>query len=452
MTSRHLAATITGVPRVAFGLYELDTETRELWRDGRLIRVAPQAIQVLCTLTAAPGQLVTRDQLRRALWSDDTHVDFERGLNSAMRKLRTALREDADAPRYVQTLPGRGYRFIAPVRLLSRALAEPAIEDQPRTPIWRCAAATCVIALVLWRMVDPYPAVRSVAPDRHEQIWATNHGALAAYREAQAVVGDRVSVLTRSIESLETAVRLDPQFAPAWASLARARATRAMLDGRDDAELRLARIEAQRALEADSHLADAHLAEGQVRLALDNDPAAARVEFRTAAALRGPAAGDHVWVLWALHAQGRYSEALRVVDDALRREPRNATLHGWRGCVLHALRRYDDEIVELERAVSIDEASWQAALHLGLGYSRRRQYGPALAELKRAVELSDAGGLSLSWLGRIAADAGDVATAEWALDRLRTIEQTRRLAPSLAASIEYHLAAQGHKPRARQGA
>jgi hypothetical protein len=107
------------------------------------------------------------------------------------------------------------------------------------------------------------------------------------------------------------------------------------------------------------------------------------------------------------------------------------------------VRRYDDEIVELLEAVSMDKDSWQAALHLGLGYSRRREYALALPALRRAVTLSDGGGIALSWLGRIAADAGDVGTATEALQQLRAAGRARGLAPSLAASIEYHLRARG---------
>jgi tetratricopeptide (TPR) repeat protein len=129
------------------------------------------------------------------------------------------------------------------------------------------------------------------------------------------------------------------------------------------------------------------------------------------------------------------------VDEALSLEPDNALFHAWRGLLLHALRRYDDEIVALQRATSIDDASWLAALQLGLGYSRRGEYDLAIPALKRAVALSDAGGVSLSWLGRIAADAGDSATAADALRQLREAGRVRGLAPSLAESVEHHMAA-----------
>ena len=90
-----------------------------------------------------------------------------------------------------------------------------------------------------------------------------------------------------------------------------------------------------------------------------------------------------------VHLSANRVRLVEVNCDA--RAPRNAMLHGWRGLLLHAERRYDDELLELRRAVSIDDRSWQASLHLGLGYSRRGQYALALAALRRAVVLSDGG-------------------------------------------------------------
>jgi len=243
------------------------------------------------------------------------------------------------------------------------------------------------------------------------------------------------------VEAFETAVRLDPQFDLAWAGLAHARAARAMVDGRDVAELQRARLEAQHALERDVTLPDAHIALGQVRFALDGDPAGAEIALRRARGLGATTGRDQVWLVWVLSAQGRHAEALAVLDEALSREPQRACLHAWRGFLLHALHRYDEELDALRRAVSIDPQSPESLLHLGLGYSRRRQYDLALPALRHAVQLSDGGGVYLSWLGRVAADAGDLTAAQQVLRELRTIGPGRGLAPSLSGSVEHHIAA-----------
>src|ERR1700722_8417289 len=100
---------------IRFGVFELDLRSGELQKQGRKIRLEGQPVQVLICLLENPGELVTREELHRKLWPADTYVDFEHGLNAAVKRLRQALNDSADNPRFVETLPRRGYRFIAPV-------------------------------------------------------------------------------------------------------------------------------------------------------------------------------------------------------------------------------------------------------------------------------------------------------------------------------------------------
>src|SRR5436305_14767003 len=105
------------LPRVIrFGVFELDLRSGELQRQGRKIRLEGQPVQVLVGLLETPGELVTPEELHRKLWPADTFVNFEHGLNAAVKRLRQALSDSADNPRFVETLPRRGYRFIAPVQ------------------------------------------------------------------------------------------------------------------------------------------------------------------------------------------------------------------------------------------------------------------------------------------------------------------------------------------------
>src|SRR5262245_47990488 len=97
---------------VRFGAFEVDVRAGELRRHGRRIKLPDQPFQVLAILLERPGQVVTRDELQKRLWPVDTFVDFERGLNKAVNRLREALGDAADAPRHIETLPKRGYRFI----------------------------------------------------------------------------------------------------------------------------------------------------------------------------------------------------------------------------------------------------------------------------------------------------------------------------------------------------
>ena len=108
-----------------FGAFELDLESEQLLKNGRTVRLQPQPFKLLCFLVGLRGQLVTRDQIRGALWSGDTFVDVEQGVNFAIKQVREALKDDAESPRYIQTVPKRGYRFIAPVDAAKPAAAPP---------------------------------------------------------------------------------------------------------------------------------------------------------------------------------------------------------------------------------------------------------------------------------------------------------------------------------------
>ena len=101
-----------------FGVFEMDEATGELRKDGRLQpRLREQAARILLMLLERPRELIRREELRERLWSADTFVDFDHGLNTAINQLRAALGDDSANPRFIQTLPRKGYRFIAPVEI-----------------------------------------------------------------------------------------------------------------------------------------------------------------------------------------------------------------------------------------------------------------------------------------------------------------------------------------------
>jgi DNA-binding winged helix-turn-helix (wHTH) protein len=103
-------------PRIVrFGVFEFDVETGDVWNAGHRMRLQEQPRRVLLMLLARPGDLVSREELRAALWSEDTFVDFDAGVNVVVNKIRQVLHDSASSPRFIETVPRRGYRFIAPV-------------------------------------------------------------------------------------------------------------------------------------------------------------------------------------------------------------------------------------------------------------------------------------------------------------------------------------------------
>jgi DNA-binding winged helix-turn-helix (wHTH) protein/WD40 repeat protein len=153
-----------------FGAFEVDVHNGELRKQGLRIRLQEQPFQTLVMLLDHAGELVSRDELCHKLWPPDTFVDFEQGLGTAIKKLRQALGDDADTPRYIETVPKRGYRFIAPVEKLTAlpSIEEKAAEvqhDQPvqaaplalragppnfRRRLWPLAVAMAATAALIW--------------------------------------------------------------------------------------------------------------------------------------------------------------------------------------------------------------------------------------------------------------------------------------------------------------
>src|SRR5712672_3079508 len=100
---------------VRFAEFDLDLRTGELRRNGALLKLQPQPARILTILVSRVGEVVTRQELAREVWGSETFVDFEQGLNFAIRQIRTVLDDDAEHPRFLETLPKRGYRFIAAI-------------------------------------------------------------------------------------------------------------------------------------------------------------------------------------------------------------------------------------------------------------------------------------------------------------------------------------------------
>jgi DNA-binding winged helix-turn-helix (wHTH) protein/tetratricopeptide (TPR) repeat protein len=117
---------------VRFGLFEADLERRELRKSGVRFKLNDQPFQILILLLERAGEVVTREEIRERLWPGNTFVEFDNGLNVAVTKLRTALSDDAENPRFIETVPRHGYRFIAPVSATSNLVAKSALTEKPK--------------------------------------------------------------------------------------------------------------------------------------------------------------------------------------------------------------------------------------------------------------------------------------------------------------------------------
>ena len=152
---------------VRFGTFELDRSTGELRSQGKRVALQDQPAQVLSLLVSRPGEVVTRDEMCRALWSEDTFVDFDTALNVAVNKVRQALRDSATSPRFIETIPRRGYRFLSDVHPVADTPAAPPVSHRPRLR-WAIGIAlglllAAVAIRVGERFVRPSASPQSVA-------------------------------------------------------------------------------------------------------------------------------------------------------------------------------------------------------------------------------------------------------------------------------------------------
>ncbi len=167
---------------IRFGIFEADLRAGELRKKGMKVKLQEQPFQILAVLLERPGEVVTREELQQRLWSDDTFVDFDHSLNIAINRIRQALDDSAENPRFVETLPRRGYRFIAPVEGRNQVFppANPPGIDVPVTGLatsslnalrhrlsWRVLVSVCSITLIailviLWMKHSPPPSTRII--------------------------------------------------------------------------------------------------------------------------------------------------------------------------------------------------------------------------------------------------------------------------------------------------
>ena len=187
-----------------FGPFELDLETAELRRSGLKLRLQEQSFRVLAALVRRPGELVSRDELRLALWPDRVFVDQEHGLNIAVAKLRRVLGDPAESPRYVETLERRGYRFAAPVEPVTSPAARLSSSEKSPPRLVR----------IVWgrRSIALSEGVHLVGRDPSSEIWVDSP---QVSRRHASITVDESSVTVEDLGSRNgTLVGGEPIAAP----------------------------------------------------------------------------------------------------------------------------------------------------------------------------------------------------------------------------------------------
>lgn len=407
-----------------FGVFELDLDTGELSRQGRQVRLQHQPLQLLMALVERPGHLLTREELRRRLWPDGITVDFGQSLNKCVTKLRGALRDTAANPRFIETLPKRGYRFIAPVTVhgpLStvhgqspvhgpqstvhssqstidtadavNARRHPGITALGHPGKWLVFAGCAAIAAML------LVAGASARPEALRPALAkgpSKAGASPIYAARDAYERGRLALARRSDESLrlgvehfQRAIALSPRYAEAHVGLAEAwslLSSYGLLDPREG--MPRARDAANRALMLDAGLARAHTSLARTAMIFDWDWPTAEWHFGRALSLDGGDALTHQWYGYLLSGLGRHDEAIASVRRAVAAEPRSLNTNTALGYVLYVARRYDEAATELLRTLEIDPDFSQARRNLGLVRVQQGRIAEGMAALERVAAIN----------------------------------------------------------------
>lgn len=322
-------------PRLArFGAFEVDRDSGEIRRNGLRLRLNGKPVELLLLLIDRAGEVVSREDIRKHLWSDGTFVDFEHGLNAAMTRLRHALGDSARAPRFIETVPRRGYRWIAPLRS-----DEPAARSQ--FPVRWIAA---VIVLIIISIGFP----SGHGPQRPAK---TAHDARAlAVRAAEL---NRAGLKTIASAPLH----------------------------------RQAYVAAETALQLDPGMAEAYVARATARLRLDWDWQAAENDLRRAIELNPRFARARQTYAYLLAGRGRIEEANAQIDIARRLEPDSQEVRRDAGVILYVSRRYAAAIETLAPLLVMNPSDADATRVLADAFFHAGDEQRAAAHYTRWLEL-----------------------------------------------------------------
>lgn len=442
--------------RVArFGVFETDLFAGELRKQGRLIRLQLLPFELLRCLLAQPGAIVTREDLRRQLWPADVVVGFDQSLNKSVTKLRNALGDSAASPTFIETVPKRGYRFIASVTfdegLPSQSLPVASAPVAPSLPVAPDPAFSLLgliplglmAALVVWllssAMTSPPSSETEAASASRTTATGTaptdNAAAQEAYTRGRLALTRRTQEGMRSgITLFERAVAFDPGFASAYVGLADAWSLLASYGMEEPRQaLERSRTYANRALAINPDQADAHASLGRTAMISDWDWQVSERHFQRAIEINDRSAPTHQWYAYLLSARGRHAEAEREARRATEIDPTSLNAATSVGYVLYAARRFDDAAATLRGVIEVDPDFMQARRNLGMVLALQGRNQEAVSEFERVVRLSGESAVAEADLAWVRGRAGDRRGARRLLERLQARDASGYVPPDAMA-------------------
>ncbi|HKD01707.1 MAG TPA: tetratricopeptide repeat protein [Terriglobales bacterium] len=386
---------------VRFGLFEADLRAGELRRNGVKVRLQDLPFRALTLLLSRPGEVITREEFRQALWPPDVFVDFEQGISSAVMRLRDALRDAAENPIFIQTIERRGYRWIGPLHPPEGTAPLPPEEESvtvaaptdARSVHWRKAVFGLPVLLLLlvaaWRF---WPAHRY-----SRYVRGATTARSTAHREAEEFyLKGRFYWDKRTPESLNQAVDAftqaivhDPNYSDAYVGLADCynllREFSAMPE--NEAYSR-AYAAAKKAVELGPQSSEAHASLAFVTFWGMWDAAGAEKEFRRALELDPNNAKAHHWYATALQALNREDEGLAEIGIARRLDPGSASILADQGELLLSSGHVDEAAKLLRQLEAAQPDFISAHRYLRFLYFSQEDWPSFLTEWKKEALLT----------------------------------------------------------------
>lgn len=386
-----------------FGVFEADLRAGELRKGGVKVRIQEMPFRALTVLLSRPGEVISREELRQALWPEGVFVDFDQGISSAIRRLRDALGDSAENPVFIETVERRGYRWIAPTHL-PEAVAAASTSEVTVSPVppgkfspWRgLMFAPAVLALVfaVWIFRPAYrnalAGVKSRPPSSPGALHhASNREAEDYYLKGRFYWNKRTpESLNRAVDSFTQAIVHDPNYSDAYVGLAdcyNLMREYTVMPASEAYPRALAA--AKKAVELDQNSSQAHASLAFVSFFGMWDAGTADEEFRRAINLDPNNATAHHWYATYLHTVLRPDESLNEIDRAQALDPHSSSILADKGVLLWGAGRREEALHLLRQLEQADPESISPHRYLKFSYLEMGEYSSYLAEMKKEALL-----------------------------------------------------------------
>jgi Tfp pilus assembly protein PilF/DNA-binding winged helix-turn-helix (wHTH) protein len=396
---------------VRFGVFEADLRAGELRRNGvRVRRLQDLPFRALALFLTRPGEVITREEFRQALWSPDVFVDFEQGISSAVMRLRDALGDSADNPIFIETIERRGYRWIGPIQRVEpvaeelhekelpqeQATAAPARPMPVASPWWKMVFVLPVLALLfaVWIFRPMYRSAKadakSIPVSARSPHPAANREAEDYYLKGRFYWNKRTpESLNQAVDAFNQAIAHDDNYSDAYVGLADCYNLLREFSAMPGNEAYFkAFVAAKKAVELDPQSSEAHASLAFVTFFGMWDRADAEKEFRRAVELDPNNAKAHHWYATFLNALNRHEEALTEIELARKLAPDSPSVLADKGALLWSAGHHEQALQLLKQLETADPDFLSPHRYLRFAYLETGDYPNYIAELKKDALLT----------------------------------------------------------------